>query len=210
MDILNKYKVILWDFDGVIMDSMPTRSLGFVKTLADFPKEQVDQLLEFHNSNGGLSRYVKFRYFFEEIRKEAVSESKVMELAHKFSEIMLSLLIDEKLLIQDSVSFIKENYQNFTFHIVSGSDGKELNIICKELGLSKYFQTINGSPTAKIDLVSNLLEVYTYSHSEVALIGDSVNDKEAADLNAISFFGYNNPSLSNAQYIYQLNNKYKV
>ncbi|WP_256604072.1 hypothetical protein [Sphingobacterium multivorum] len=59
--------------------------------------------------------------------------------------------------------------------------------MCKELGLSKYFQTINGSPTAKIDLVSNLLEVYTYSHSEVALIGDSVNDKEAADLNAISF-----------------------
>ncbi|SPZ88463.1 Uncharacterised protein [Sphingobacterium multivorum] len=107
MDILNKYKVILWDFDGVIMDSMPTRSLGFVKTLADFPKEQVDQLLEFHNSNGGLSRYVKFRYFFEEIRKEAVSESKVMELAHKFSEIMLSLLIDEKLLIQDSVSLSK-------------------------------------------------------------------------------------------------------
>jgi len=204
MKQLEKYKVIFWDFDGVIMDSMPTRSLGFVKTLADFPKEQIDQLLEFHNSNGGLSRYVKFRYFFEEIRKEAVSESKVMELAHKFSEIMLSLLIDEKLLIQDSVSFIKENYQNFTFHIVSGSDGNELRKICQELALDQYFLTIEGSPTPKKRLVDDIMKKNRYLQSECCLIGDSHNDAEAATVNDIDFFGYNNENLNliNKNYIH--------
>ncbi|WP_286767975.1 MULTISPECIES: HAD family hydrolase [Sphingobacterium] len=207
MDILSKYKVILWDFDGVIMDSMPTRSLGFARTLVDFPKDQVDQLLEFHNLNGGLSRYVKFRYFFEEIRKESVSESKISELAREFSAIMLGLLIDEKLLIEDSVSFIKENYRNFSFHIVSGSDGTELNIICKELGLSKYFQTINGSPTAKVELVSKLLKAYNYNYNEVVLIGDSINDLDASKMNNIQFIGYNNSNLSEYNYIKSFSNK---
>lgn len=147
--MLSEYKVLLWDFDGVIMDSMPVRSKGFELVLAAYPKKQVDQLMAFHELNGGLSRYVKFRYFFEEIRKEAISEEEVLALAGKFSEIMLSLLIDQTLLIEDSVGFIRDNWQNFQMHIVSGSDGKELKIINDSLGLSGFFKSINGSPTPK-------------------------------------------------------------
>ncbi|WP_313672164.1 HAD family hydrolase [Sphingobacterium multivorum] len=195
MKRLEKYKFIFWDFDGVIMDSMPTRSLGFEKTLADFPKAQVDELLAFHNSNGGLSRYVKFRYFFEEIRKETISDQEVLELAQKFSDIMLSMLINEDLLIKESVSFIKQNYQNFIFHIVSGSDGNELRKICHELSLDQYFLTIEGSPTPKKQLVKDLLQKQQYFIEDCCLIGDSHNDAEAARFNTIDFFAYNNIEL---------------
>lgn len=193
--MLSKYKVILWDFDGVIMDSMPIRSKGFELVLAQYPKAQVDELMAYHELNGGLSRYVKFRYFFEQIRKETITEAQVLELAAQFSEIMLSLLLDEKLLIPDSVEFIKANWQNFQMHIVSGSDGKELKMINDELGLSKYFITINGSPTPKKQLVENVLTASQYDKNEVVLIGDSINDYDAALVNNISFAGYNNPEL---------------
>ena len=193
--MLSKYKVILWDFDGVIMDSMPIRSKGFELVLAQYPKEQVDELMAYHELNGGLSRYVKFRYFFEQIRKETITEVQVLELAAQFSEIMLSLLMDEKLLITDSVEFIKANWQNFQMHIVSGSDGKELRMINDELGLSKYFKTINGSPAPKKQLVAEVLTANHYDKNEVVLIGDSINDYDAATVNNISFTGYNNPEL---------------
>lgn len=190
--MLKQFKVILWDFDGVIMDSMPIRSKGFEVVLQNYPKEEIDRLLEYHNKNGGLSRYVKFRYFFEVIRNEEITDWQIKELAEKFSEVMLELLINEELLIQDSVKFIRENFDKYAFHIVSGSDGVELNHICKELNLSNYFLTINGSPTPKKQLVSDLLEEFNYLKHNVCLIGDSINDFEASEYNGISFFGYNN------------------
>jgi len=193
--MLSKYKVLLWDFDGVIMDSMPIRSKGFEVVLAGYPKEQVDQLMAFHEANGGLSRYVKFRYFFEEIRKESITDQEVLILADKFSEIMLSLLMDQNLLIQDSVSFIRSNWQKFEMHIVSGSDGKELRIINDSLDLSSFFKTINDSPTPKKQLVAAVLADNQYDKKEVILIGDSINDFDAASFNEISFAGYNNTEL---------------
>ncbi|QNK64724.1 HAD family hydrolase [Pedobacter sp. PAMC26386] len=193
--MLSKYKVLLWDFDGVIMDSMPIRSKGFELVLAEYPQEQVDQLMAFHEANGGLSRYVKFRYFFEKIRGESVSEEEVLALAGKFSEIMLSLLMDRKLLIQDSVEFIRNNWQNYEMHIVSGSDGKELKIINDALDLSSFFKTINGSPTPKKQLVEDVLLQNKYPKEEVILIGDSINDFDAASFNKIAFAGYNNADL---------------
>ena len=60
-------KTILWDFDGVILDSMATRDWGFKEIFKDFTEAQVSRLLEYHRINGGLSRYVKIRYFYETI-----------------------------------------------------------------------------------------------------------------------------------------------
>jgi len=194
--MLENYKVLLWDFDGVIMDSMPIRSNGFGTVLQDYPAIQVKQLMDFHNLNGGLSRYVKFRYFFETIRGETITEEEIQALANSFSEIMLSSLINSELLITDSLSFIELNATGYEMHIVSGSDGTELNKICDALGLTKFFKTINGSPTPKKELVNLLLKEYAYEKKDVILIGDSINDFEAADFNLIKFAGYNNVGLS--------------
>ena len=197
MKNVTDYKIIFWDFDGVIMDSMPIRGKGFEEVLKQYPKDQVDELMTFHELNGGLSRYVKFRYFFEKIRGESISDESVINLSNEFSKIMLGLLIDEKLLISESVSFIKSNFQKFDMHIVSGSDGNELNSICQALGLTNYFITINGSPTPKKQLVKDLITLYNYDKDEIVLIGDSINDFEAAKINGISFLGYNNDQLKN-------------
>jgi beta-phosphoglucomutase-like phosphatase (HAD superfamily) len=71
-------KTIFWDFDGVILDSMPIRDFGFVKIFEDFDKELVDKLLEYHTLNGGLSRYVKIRYFYNTLLNVEVSDEKAV------------------------------------------------------------------------------------------------------------------------------------
>ncbi|SHO65383.1 HAD family hydrolase [Algoriphagus zhangzhouensis] len=192
MKDLEKYEVILWDFDGVILDSMPTRELGFRKVLEEYPKEQVEELIQFHYKNGGWSRYVKFRYFFEEILGKEVTTDFISELCSKFSRIMLDLLSSKELLILDSLGYIQGNFSNQEMHIVSGSDQKELRLLCQQLDIHTYFSSINGSPTPKIELVKNLLQIIPFSRSEIVLIGDSRNDLEAAEINGIDFFGYNN------------------
>ena len=187
--------VIFWDFDGVLMNSNPIRDLGFEKVLNDFPREQVAQLMNFHRQNGGLSRYVKFRYFFETIRNEVLTDEKLKQYTDSFSKIMLELLLDEKLFIQPTLDFVKRNYQNYSMHIVSGSDQNELRIICKTLNIATYFLSINGSPIPKKQLVKDILKANRYDVAKCVLIGDSHNDYEAAQVNNIDFFGFGNPKI---------------
>ncbi|MEO6229421.1 MAG: HAD hydrolase-like protein [Ferruginibacter sp.] len=199
--MLDNFKVILWDFDGVLMNSNNIRGQGFEKVLADYPTEQVTALMKFHEINGGLSRYVKFRHFFEEIRKEKITDDQVKELAERFSAVMKNLLFNADLLINDSVEFVKQNAARYKMHIVSGSDGTELNALCNFLEISQYFSTIQGSPTPKNQLVKQLLANYNYPVEQCVLIGDSVNDLEAATINNIAFAAYNNPALFSPEII---------
>jgi phosphoglycolate phosphatase-like HAD superfamily hydrolase len=188
-------KNILWDFDGVILDSMNVRDWGFKEIFKTFEKDKVALLLEYHRENGGLSRYVKIRYFYEEILGLQITEEEVLKYAHAFSLLMKKELVNPKNLIQDSLTFIKENYKTYNFHIVSGSDQEELRYLCKELEIASFFITIHGSPTPKNKLVKDLLEKYDYIKKDTSLIGDSINDFEAAQKNGIAFFGYNNTLL---------------
>jgi HAD superfamily hydrolase (TIGR01549 family) len=188
-------KTIFWDFDGVIMDSMPIREQGFLEVLKAYPDDQVNKLLAYHKVNGGLSRYVKFRYFFEEIRKKEVSEEEVQELAKSFSVIMLEKLKSPEFLIDQTVDFIQANYENYEMYIVSGSDQKELREICAAVDIDQFFKGIFGSPTPKNQLVQNIIEKENCNPADSILIGDSINDYEAAKVNGIKFYGFNNPSL---------------
>lgn len=193
---LRNFKLILWDFDGVIIESNSVREQGFREVLKTYPTEQVEQLIDFHNANGGWSRYVKFRYFFEEIRNESITDDKVNELAGQFSSIMKDLLVNPELLITETVAFIEDMYNSGKeMHIVSGSDGNELKGLCSALKIDHYFKSINGSPTPKTQLVKNILETSTLKASDFCLIGDAKNDYDAAKDNGIIFFGYNNSQL---------------
>jgi HAD superfamily hydrolase (TIGR01549 family) len=205
---MSNLKVFFWDFDGVLINSNEIRDQGFIEVLSEFPQIEVEQLLVFHRKNGGLSRYVKFRYFFENIRSESISEEEVKEWADRFSKKMKVLLVDEALLIEETISFIKELHKIYPMHIVSGSDGNELRYLCEALQIDKYFISIQGSPTPKKQLVSSILSEYGYDKGGCLLIGDSINDYEAAEYNGITFYGYNNPELRKFPYlesIYNLN-----
>ena len=190
-DFIDKYHFIFWDFDGVILNSMAIRDVGFVKTLKEFSEDKVNLLLIYHRQNGGLSRYVKFRYFFEEILNKSVSEDKILHLANEFSLIMKKELANKDLLFNETVSFIQETQHKIKHVIVSGSDQNELRFLCEKLEISMFFNGIYGSPTAKIKLVDLLIELEQVEKNKACLIGDSKNDLEAAMVNNISFFGFN-------------------
>jgi len=198
-------KNILFDFDGVILDSMPVREYGFRKIFENFNEDLVEKLLNFHNANGGLSRYVKIRYFYEELLGKSISEEDVKKIANDFSVIMKKELINKKYLINQTVEFLDKNYKNYNLHIVSGSDELELRFLCKELDVAKCFKTINGSPIHKNQLVGTVLKDFDYKVYETILIGDSINDYEAAKINNINFYGYNNDELKDVSFVY-LNN----
>lgn len=191
-DSRSPLQAVLWDFDGVLIDSMSVRELGFREVLCSYPEDQVEHLIQYHRENGGLSRYAKFNYFFQHIRQESVEINTINLLSQKFSKIMLSILKNPDLLIDETVSYIQKKHNFFHMHVVSGSDQAELRELCVALKINNYFLSIHGSPMPKKKLVENVINDYNYNPSTCILIGDSRNDYEAAVVNGIHFMGYNN------------------
>lgn len=188
-------EAIIWDFDGVLLDSNKVRDLGFKEVLKEYKPEDVAKLLDFHQANGGLSRYVKFEYFFAKVLQIDYSDDDIQRLAEAFSEIMKRLLTNKELLITETVNFIKAHFEQLPMHIVSGSDGQELRYLCNKLDLTKFFKSIDGSPTPKVENVKLVIEEFKYDPDNLVLVGDSINDYEAAVDSDILFFAYNNSSL---------------
>src|SRR6185436_16187380 len=106
-----KPKVILCDFDGVIINSMLIREQGFRHVLENFKPEVVEKFIDFHRHNDGRSRYLKFKHLYENLLGEPADDAKINTLADQFSVIMREILIDKELLIKDSLAFIQKHYQ---------------------------------------------------------------------------------------------------
>lgn len=189
-------KNIIFDFDGVILDSVPTKTEGFKKLFQNFSTDAVNKLVLYHELNGGKSRYVKIKYFFNELLHKNISEQEILEYANKYSEITKEELTNPKYIIEDTLNFIKRNHKKYEMHIASGADEEDLKYICGKLDLNQYFLSINGSPIIKSELIKNILDFNNYKTEETILIGDSINDYEAARENNTEFFGYNNINLS--------------
>ena len=208
---MSKYKEIIWDFDGVILLSDAVREYGFRKVFENYPTEQVEKLINYHLQNGGLSRYVKIKYFYENVLGKPITEEQVANHAEEFSVIMRDALTDKKLLNKEWISLMGKIGNKFIHSIASGSDGKELNYLCGELGISSNFKFIYGSPITKKELVRQIIKDSDFELSEFILIGDAINDRDAAQANNIDFIGYHNDSLKDSElYVDDLRNVIKI
>lgn len=192
---MNETDVVFWDFDGVILNSNSVRDLGFERVLSEYPRNQVEELLAFHRENGGLSRYVKFRHFFEAIRGEEVGDDDIRLFANRFSEIMKKLLNDKSLLFDETLDIAKEVKGKVNQFITSGSDQNELRFLAKQLEISSLFDGIYGSPVPKTSHIANLIENNQYNAKKCLIVGDSINDYQAAVDNEIGFVSFNSPEL---------------
>ena len=188
-------KTILWDFDGVILDSMKIKGEGFLELFQEYDKNYLAKLEKYHYDSGGVSRFDKIRYFYKEVLQEEITEDEVLKLADKFAKIIKSKLYNKENLITETVDFIEQNYKKYNFHIVSGAEHQELNDLCDNFELTQYFNSIEGSPTKKDILVKNVIEKYKYKKVEIILIGDAMTDYNTSVNNSIEFYGYNNIEL---------------
>jgi len=195
MKLPSQIAALLFDFDGVIVKSTSIRIDGFRDIFAHEPSALVERLIEYHVANGGLSRYAKIRWFYETLKREPCSEDQLARLAQRFKDIMLERMKAPGLVIPGALDFIRAVHGRVPMHICSGSDGEELREICKAHGIDSYFETVEGSPTPKDELVRNLMAEFGYDAAHTVFIGDAINDLTAAKANGLWFYGMNNEAL---------------
>jgi len=208
-----KYQYIIFDFDGVLVESNEIRFNGFRKLFKDYPQGEVEKLVAYAKANGGVSRYKKIEYFFNEIRREPISEESVNQWAAQFSTLVEQDIVEAKP-VEGSLKFLEDYFSHFDFAIVSGSDQAELRRICEKRKINHFFKMILGSPVEKKDNIASLLSDLNWQHNESLYVGDSNNDLDAAKANDLDFVGrcsgLINWEKSNVRFILDLSSLHKV
>ena len=64
---MKKYKSLIFDCDGVILNSNQLKTNAFRKVFEKYNINAVDEFIEYHRSNGGVSRYIKIENFLKNI-----------------------------------------------------------------------------------------------------------------------------------------------
>ena len=205
--ILNKYETIIFDCDGVILNSNIIKTEGFFEFALSLGKKNAEKLVNYHIKNGGISRYEKIKYFYKKILNEEINEEKLNFETNRYSKII------QKKLMKCSVAPFIENLKlitpNSNWVVVSGSDQKELREIFKARDLSKNFDdNIFGSPRDKKQIIIRGIKENIIKFPAI-FIGDSEYDYKTAKTFEFDFIYLSEWSEWMPQKKYQLKNIFK-
>ena len=183
---LNKYKTWFFDCDGVLLDSNQLKSESFYEVALPYGKENAQALVECNKRLGGVTRFEKFRYFFETILEKKTFEKELEKALNNFSTLVCEKLINcpETSGLRDFLSSLPTNTRKY---VVSGGAQSEIQYVFKQRGLDIYFNGIYGSPDSKEVIMSNIVKLPDVKYPAV-FIGDSRYDYEIAMRFNIDFF----------------------
>jgi len=172
-------KAVIFDVDGVIIESAEIKTRAFEILFSDYP-EKLPEIINYHRKNGGISRYVKFRYFYEHILGQELSAQEEAELGERFSQIVLKQVLEAPL-VSGAIEFLSQNENRYFLFVASGTPEDELRKILTHRRLSQFFLEAHGTPRNKADIIEDILSRYSFMGKEVVFIGDAESDRAAAE-----------------------------
>ncbi len=155
IDKLDSYKSIIFDCDGVILNSNKVKTQAFYDLAAPWGIEAQNLLTKYHVNNGGISRHKKVAYFLSSILPSLSINIDCADYESLYNELvsLYADLVYEGLCLCD-VSPALGQLRDFThrsrWSVVSGGDQIELNKLFASRNLAQYFDAgIFGSPDDK-------------------------------------------------------------
>lgn len=179
-------KAILFDFDGVIIDSVDIKTEAFRELFREESPEHLEEILKYHKIHGGISRIKKIVHFYEHILRRSLSEVQLKALTDRFAEFVKEKVIAASF-IKGAEDFLRKYHKTFDFYIVSGTPQFELEEIVSRKRLAAYFLGVYGSPPSKHEIISSVLVKNGYKKEDAVFVGDSIDDAESAQLCGIQF-----------------------
>lgn len=178
MGYLNEYNALVFDCDGVILDSNIIKTNAFYQSAKVYGDAPAQALVDYHVQNGGISRYAKFEYLMTDILGRGVDQKELGALLDIFSyEVQQGLLTCA---VAEGLDELRDKTINANWFIVSGGDQLELRGVFAARGLDQLFDGgIFGSPETKDSILAREINSLTINRPALFL-GDSKYDYLAA------------------------------
>jgi len=171
--------VIVFDCDGVLLDSVDVKTRAFAALFAEHGPEASAFIVDYHLAHGGVSRYVKFAHFYRERLGREITPEESKALDKRFTAACLDALLRSPM-IPGAREFLDANPEGRPLYVCSGAPELELAFIFDHMGLTGYFRGIYGSPPPKAENLARIVEECGAPRDAVLMVGDSGTDLEAA------------------------------
>jgi len=179
-------KGIIFDFDGVIVQSVKVKSDAFAELYKLYGSEIVKKVIIHHEKNGGLSRFKKIKYYHESFLNKSITNEEISILANKFSNIVIDEVINCPY-VPGAFEYIEKVSNHYKLFVSTGTPTYEINKILKSRKIDGYFTEVFGSPQNKSTHLTVILEKYNFHPNELIFYGDSNSDLDAAQQKKIPF-----------------------
>ncbi|MBE0470630.1 MAG: HAD family hydrolase, partial [Methyloprofundus sp.] len=124
MQNISEYKTLVFDCDGVVLNSNKIKTQAFYEATKHFGHELAQSLVDYHVANGGISRYAKFEYFITQILQQSFDDELNQDLLERFAAAVKQGLMNCE--IAEGLEQLKAKTPNANWLIVSGGDQQEL------------------------------------------------------------------------------------
>lgn len=184
-------KVIILDFDGVIIESVNIKTEAFRELFQEY-SDNIDEIMRYHLDNNALSRYIKFKHIWENILGKNYTPEVKEQLGRKFSDIVYYKVLECNY-VDGATDFLQFFSGEKPMYLVSNTPQKELDQIVENRNLKQFFKHVFGSPPGnKIDFIKKAMERENVKPDEVLYIGDMVEDYNIAEKTGVNFVGREN------------------
>jgi len=185
MTDLKRYQSLVFDCDGVILDSNAVRAQAFYNVALSYGEQHAEALREYHILHGGVSRYVKFEVLLRDMVGVPVTDEAMQALLLAFTtEATIGLL---QCAMAPGLKALREATAQANWILVSGADQGELHNVFAQRGIARWFDGgIFGSPLNKDQILQR--ELASGNCRQPGLFfGDSRYDHQAATRAGLDF-----------------------
>ena len=165
------FENIIFDFDGVILESHKIKNRAFHQLFLPYGKKIAKMTHEYHLRNLGKSRFIKFRYIIKKILNQNVTKEKLNSLSVKFNKLSFEKICNLKI-SNSLLNYFKTINKNTNLYISTGTPQKLIEKILKKKKIYKYFKKVYGSPLTKIQHINQIKK----NKKKTIFIGDSYED----------------------------------
>ena len=184
-------KAIIYDFDGVIVDSREANRTYYNRLLKHFGLTEVQE--------GHLEAI--YTRTSREVIELLFADPDMAEAARTVEKSMsnddITPLITVEPYVRETLTLLRRRYRT----AIATNRGKSLSLVLAYNKLTDYFDmTVSSSqvsrPKPHPDCLQIILEKYSLAPSQVVYVGDAEIDARLASAAGVPFIAYKNPNLS--------------
>ena len=206
-----KVKAVLIDLDGTLVNTLPDRIAAIQYGLKSLDLPAIDdQNVQYYVGDGVW--LLSERTLQESLANDPnrITDELIQALANAYEAYYLAHICEQTILSKGALELLdalKSN--NIAIALITNKKNDLTDALLKSLGIYDYFDVImagqDGAHKPAPDLLLKALQVLNIDAKDAVMIGDSLDDREAAKLANIDMigvsFGYRPLSTNDVQYL---------
>ncbi len=183
---MSDIKVIVFDFDGVLVDSEDFKRQSLKDNFLEFGEEFAQQMFDYQRETGD-NRYGVSDYAAYKLGKDRAWAD---QYAEKYTKTVRDKIISMPCMDTCTSTLVKL-VKKYPLYISSATPQDELEHILVRKTMRHMFKGAYGSPEVKLDHFSTIMAKESVSPEEILFIGDTESDSTIADAFGVQFLAIN-------------------